>query len=108
MTDTRKNPNDDSKYAHDEAIKFRINSRRAKLFGLWAAEQMSLTGADAEAYAKEVVVVDLEEDGYEDILRKVQADFTARGVDVSDHRQRVKIEELWNVARDQVMSESGN
>lgn len=103
----RKNPNDDAKYAHDEQTNFKINARRGKLFGLWAAGEMGISGAEAEAYAKEVVLADMDEPGYEDILRKVQADFDEKGVDVSDHRQRTKIEELWNVARDQVMDEQG-
>ncbi|MAJ64295.1 MAG: hypothetical protein CL558_05230 [Alphaproteobacteria bacterium] len=102
----RTNPNDDSRYAHDEAVKFKINSRRAKLFGLWAAEQLGYEGDEAAAYAKEVVAADMDEPGYEDILRKVQADFDAKGADVSDHRQRTKIEELWNVAEKQIMDES--
>jgi hypothetical protein len=101
----RKNPNSDAKYAHDEDVKFKINARRGKLFGLWAAEQLGYTGAEAEAYAKEVVLADMDEPGYEDILRKVQADFDAKGIDVSDHRQRTKIEELWSVAEDQVTNE---
>lgn len=106
MTDSqRNNPNSDVKFARDEETKFRINSRRAKLFGLWAAEQIGLTGDDAAAYARQVVEADLDEPGYEDILRYVQSDFAARGVEVSDHRQRTKIEELWNVARDQIMDE---
>ncbi|HCI45810.1 MAG TPA: DUF1476 domain-containing protein, partial [Rhodospirillaceae bacterium] len=33
-------------------------------------------------------------------------DFDAKGADVSDHRQRTKIEELWNVAEKQIMDES--
>tara|TARA_Y100000588_G_scaffold135010_1_gene148445 strand:+ start:438 stop:794 length:357 start_codon:yes stop_codon:yes gene_type:complete len=102
----RTNPNDDSRYAHDEAVKFKINSRRAKLFGLWAAEQLGYEGDEAAAYAKEVVAADMDEPGYEDILRKVQADFDAKGADVSDHRQRTKIEELWDVAEQQIMDES--
>ncbi len=100
-----RNPNDDKKYAHDAELEFKINARRGKLFGLWAAEQLGYTGADAEAYAKEVVLADMDEPGYEDILRKVQADFGEKGVEVSDYIQRTKIEELWNVARDQVMDE---
>ena len=51
----------EKKFAHDEELKFKATSRRNKLFGLWAAEKLGLSGADADAYAKEVVVADFEE-----------------------------------------------
>ena len=46
--------------------------------GLWAAEQLGKSGADADAYAKSVVLADFEEAGDEDVLRKVQADLDRR------------------------------
>ena len=48
----------EAKYQHDQETLFKITARRNKLLGLWAAEQMNLSGADADAYAKEVVVAD--------------------------------------------------
>ena len=45
------------KFAFDEELRFKATARRNKLLGLWAAEKLGKTGADAEAYAKEVVVV---------------------------------------------------
>src|SRR5215831_9455477 len=46
----------EKKFAQDEALKFRATARRNKLLGLWAAEKLGLSGPDAEAYAKEVVL----------------------------------------------------
>ena len=43
----------EKKFAHDEELRFKANARRNKMLGLWAAEKLGLTGADAEAYAKE-------------------------------------------------------
>ncbi len=37
--------------------------RRNKLLGLWVAEKLGKSGADAEAYAKSVVMADFEEAG---------------------------------------------
>jgi hypothetical protein len=45
----------EKKFAHDEELKFKAAARRNKLLGLWAAEKLGLTGAAADAYAKEVV-----------------------------------------------------
>ena len=70
----------EKKFAHDEELRFKANARRNKLLGLWAAEKLGLSGAGAEAYAKEVVVADFEEAGDDDVLRKVRKDFDAKGV----------------------------
>ena len=74
----------EKKFAHDEELRFKATARRNKLFGLWAAERLGKTGADAEAYAKSVVLADFEEAGDADVLRKVQADLTAAGKQVGD------------------------
>ena len=51
----------EKQFAHDEELKFKASARRNKLLGLWAAEKLGLSGAQAEAYAKEVVMADFEE-----------------------------------------------
>ena len=47
-----------------------------------------MTGADADAYAKEVVMADFEEAGDDDVFRKVRKDFDAKGVTQSDQQIR--------------------
>ena len=67
------------KFAHDEELKFKATARRNKLLGLWAAEQMGLSGDAAQAYAREVIKADLEEPGEEDVVRKIRARFRCQG-----------------------------
>ena len=93
------------KFAHDEELKFRATARRNRLLGLWAAEQMGLTGDDALAYAREVVKADLAEPGEEDVFRKIRADFDATGVGQSDHQIRRKMAEMIGEALGQIESE---
>lgn len=95
----------ENKYAHDEELKFRATARRNKLLGLWAAEKLGKTGDEADSYAKEVVVADLEEAGHEDVFRKIRRDFDAAGIDQSDHQIRRTMEELLAVAAEQVAKE---
>jgi len=64
----------ENKYAHDAEMLFKAEARRNKLLGLWAAELLGKSGADAEDYAKEVVKSDFEEAGHEDVFRKVSGD----------------------------------
>ena len=92
----------EKKFAHDEELRFKATARRNKLLGQWAAEKMGLTGDDAAAYAKEVVASDFEEAGDHDVLRKVLADFKAKGVDQSEHQIRRTMEELMAEAITQI------
>ena len=89
-------------FAHDEEVKFRATARRNRLLGLWVAEKLGRTGADADAYAKEVVKADVEEAGEEDVFRKVAADLHAAGVEASEHQIRRKMQELMSVAIEQI------
>ena len=92
------------KFAFDEELKFKAMARRNKLLGLWAAEKLGKTGADAEAYAREVVVADFQEAGDDDVLRKVRADLDAGGVKQDDQEIRRVMSELLATAVDQVQN----
>ncbi len=97
---------EEAKYALDQDTQFKVMARRNKLLGLWAADLMGLVGSDAEAYAKAVVLADLEEAGDDDVFRKIRGDFDAEGIDRTDERIREHMAELLPVARDQVLSEN--
>lgn len=88
----------EKQFAHDEELRFRANARRNKLLGLWAAEKLGLSGADAEAYAKAVVMADFEEAGDHDVFGKIRKDFDAKGVAQSDHQIRRIMDELMEKA----------
>lgn len=92
----------EKKFAHDEELQFKAGARRNKLLGMWAAGKMGLSGADAEAYAKEVVLADFEEAGDNDVFRKVRADFDAKQVAVSDQDIRAAMNELMAQAIEQI------
>ena len=95
----------ETRYKHDQELDFKAGARRNKLLGLWAAEQMGITGESADAYAKEVVISDFDRPGDEDVLEKVLKDLTDKGLDISAHRVRKEMDQLMEVAREQVRSE---
>ena len=84
----------EKQFAHDEELKFKATARRNKLLGLWAAEKMGLTGANADSYALSVVMADFEETGDHDVVRKIRKDFDAKGVVQSDHQISRTMNEL--------------
>jgi len=93
----------EAKFAHDAEMVFRAEARRNKLVGLWAAEILGKTGADADAYAIEVVKSDFEEAGHEDVVRKVAADLDGKA---TADEIRAKMAELLVVAKDQLVKEA--
>ncbi len=92
----------EKKFAMDEELRFKANARRNKLLGLWAAEKLGKSGADADAYAKEVINSDFEESGDHDVFRKIRKDFDAAGVEQSDHQIRRTMDELLATAAEQI------
>ena len=95
----------EAKYKHDKEFNFKAGARRNKLLGLWAAELLGLEDEAAAAYAREVIESDFEEPGDDDVLRKVQGDLEAKGLDKSTHQVRKQMDKLMEVARDQILSE---
>jgi hypothetical protein len=95
----------EAKFKLDQEQRFKVQARRDKLFGLWAAERLGKTGAAAEAYAKEVVVVDLDKPGDEDVVQKVLKDFAGAGVAVAAEEIRKRLAEFDAVALAQVAKE---
>jgi len=96
----------EAKFAHDEELAFKTKIRRAKLFGVWAAELLGLAGTDVESYAKEAVNAEID-GGEEGLFAKIKDDLDGKGVDRSEHQVRRELEEQLTVARTQVLDEQG-
>ncbi len=96
----------ENKFAHDSQLQFKAVARRNKLVGLWAAEKFGMSGDDAAEYAKSVVKADLEEAGDQDVIRKLMADFKENGVEMTERRLEEALAEQYEVAKQQIASES--
>jgi hypothetical protein len=91
----------EQQFAHDEELRFKATARRNKLLGLWVAGQLGLKGADAEAYAKSVVVANFE--GDHDVFRKVRGDLDAKNVaGITDEQIRKTMIELLARSIDEI------
>ena len=96
----------EAKWAHDEELRFKVFARRNKLLGLWAAGELGLKGDAAETYAKAVVAADFERPGDDDVFEKIQKDFAAKGVVISDHMIRLKMDEWLETSKKQIEQET--
>ena len=93
----------EDKWAHDEELRFKVLARRNKLLGLWAATEMGLKGPSADDYAKAIVQAELSKDGDEAVFQKLRADFAAANVARTDHFIHLKMDELFNTAKNEVI-----
>ena len=68
----------ENQFAHDEELRFKAIARRNKMLGLWAAGLLGKSGADAEAFAKDVLLAEFDEGGDEAIVRKLVMDLAGK------------------------------
>ena len=94
----------EKKFAHDEDLRFKATARRNKLLGLWAAERLGKSGADADAYAKTIVLADFEEAGDADVIRKVRQDLDAAGKSVDEAELTRVMTDLMGQAIEQIQA----
>ena len=95
----------ENQFKMDEEMRFRVNARTVRLMGLWAAQQIGLADAEAEAYADEVVEADFSEPGSQDIFRKIQADIALKGMDVTTHHLENQFSTHLDEARKSLIAE---
>ncbi len=96
----------EKKFERDQDLQFKATARKNKLLGLWAAGLIGKSGADAEAYAKEVVMADLEKPGDADVIEKLVKDLAAAGKPTEAHTIRRQAERLLVEAKAQLMKEA--
>jgi hypothetical protein len=96
---------EETRFKLQQELAFKARNRGNKMFGLWVAEQLGLSGDDAQSYAKDVVVADFDLPGDEDILTKVRTDLEAKSVEVSDHVLQKRLQELRQAAAEQIRTE---
>src|ERR1700760_214223 len=90
----------EKKYAHDEELRFKAQARRNRMLGLWAAEKLGKGGADADAYAKEVIAAEFEGSGQ--AIGKVSRDLAAKGLPIGEPEIRARMDEFTAQAVAQV------
>jgi hypothetical protein len=90
----------ENKFAHEEELRFKAMASRNKALGLWAAGHLGKSGADAETYAKEVVLAEFEQAGDNEVLRKLLKDLHSKGF--TETQIRTKMQELLAQALEHV------
>ena len=89
----------EKKFVHDEELQFKVNAKRNKYLGEWAAEKLGKLDINKEAYIQEVIKSDFSEPGDEDVFRKIQSDFKKASISISDSEIREQMNSLLERAK---------
>jgi len=103
--DDRKNAFE-NKFALDEALMFKAEARCCKLFGLWMAEKLEISGDEANTYAANIVSANLEEPGFNDVIRAVTPDIEQKDLSLSEDDLNAKLVEFFELAQKQIKEEA--
>ena len=96
---------EETRYKHDQELTFKARNRGNRLFGLWVAEQLGLSGEPAADYAKDVVAAAFESPGDDSIFAKARADLAAKSIEISDHLLKKHLLEFRDAAMQQLKTE---
>ncbi len=95
----------EARFKHDQDFKFKVTSRRNRLSGLWAAQKMGLTDADAETYVKDVLAAQFEPGGDKRVLDKIVNDLAAKGQTITPAQVQFELDHFAEQAKRQLMKE---
>ena len=87
----------EKKFAHDEELKFKVESRRNKYLGQWASQKLGYNAEEEKEYIQSVIKADFQEAGDEDVFRKIKDDL--KNHNISDEDIRKKMDELNEKAK---------
>jgi len=95
----------EAKYEHDEALRFRVVTRRNKLLGQWVAGEVGLSGKAADDYVREMIEFDVTHAAEGALLDKALADLTGAGIEISRHRLELRLGKLMHQAEAEIAAE---
>ena len=89
----------EKKFVRDEELQFKVNAKRNKYLGEWAAKILGKSSIDKDAYVQEVIKSDFTGPGDEDVFRKIQGDFKKASISISDSEIREQMSSLLERAK---------
>jgi hypothetical protein len=77
--DQRKNAFE-AEFAHREELKFKVRERAVRSLAVWAAQRLGKASQSAEAYAREIVALDVANPRLDVTIDRIAADLQPAGV----------------------------
>ncbi len=94
----------EAKYVHDAEQRFHEIGRRNQLLGVWAAEQLGLTGPEAADYIASIVHAEVLNADDRVVIAKVAGHMAAAGRSLSQAQLIEKMEKCLDEARAQLQA----
>ena len=91
----------EKKFARDEELKFKVDSKRNKYLGEWVSQKLGYDQEKTKEYIQSVIKADFQEAGDEDVFRKLKEDLKDHNID--DNDIRLKMEDLNEKAKSDFM-----
>ena len=89
----------EKKFINEQELEFKVNARRNKYLGEWAAKKLNKNDNEKINYIQEVIKSDLTEAGDNDVFKKIKFDFENASIDITDESIREKMNELMDHAK---------
>ncbi|NBX03062.1 MAG: DUF1476 domain-containing protein [Alphaproteobacteria bacterium] len=95
----------ENKFAHDEELAFKTRSRRNRLLGLWAAEKLGKSGAEADAYVSAFIVAALDKPSDNALIAHLLAELAPSHPELKEKHILGAMEDCYATAKKQIMGE---
>ena len=90
----------EKKFVKDEELKFKLAARSNKYLGEWVSSELGKNEEEKKNYIQEIIKADMEEEGSEDVFRKVRKDFKIASISIEDSEIRVQMEKALSRAKE--------
>ena len=82
----------EKKFVKDEELQFKVQARSNKYIAEYACSILGKPDKAQESYTLEIIKVDMEESGQEDVFRKIKKDFQSASISIEDSEIRNQME----------------
>ena len=90
----------EKKFQMDEELQFKVAARSNKYLGEWVSAKLGKNEDETKNYIQEVIKSDLQEQGVEDVYRKIKKDFQAASISIEEAEIRDQMEKALSRAKE--------
>ena len=90
----------EKKFQMDEELQFKIAAKKNRYLAEWASLKLGKNEDETKNYIQEVIKSDLQEQGVEDVYRKIKKDFQAASISIQETDIRDQMEKALSHAKE--------
>ncbi len=90
----------EKKFQMDEELQFKIAAKKNRYLAEWASLKLGKNEDETKNYIQEVIKSDLQEQGVEDVYRKIKKDFQVASISIEEAEIRDQMEKALSRAKE--------